>query len=390
MKSVFAFTTTNTFQLIVAAATICRLFEDNNQDYSFAASDIEFDLTDAQDVYDLVCDDVEVFVVVQDGDTAKFFGTFQQEGADYDPETEIYTITALHISKKIFAGLQVPYPYGEYPASMDIALNQLRAMTGCDIVADAGFFSPLTSDLLPPPKPSTQYLVSDFLVDLAKYHKAIVHVADELSSAGKYQIVFESKVLTELVVSHGYDPLIASYKEDNRNPQFDNIVFPCYVKIATLDLNAVPYPAYAFYSRDGVKLLLSGPSEIAPYVIDGVTMQFIKPGDNVALPDNAIDLRVPSGVYGSTMISALPFSSVPTFVLAGIPSVWVGENPQYYCDRNYYRLIHSFTEITVQYSDTIPVNPAETIVVRGMNLPIAEVDDDLVDVSTTIVGRLYQ
>jgi hypothetical protein len=134
MKTVIAYTTTETFQLLVSAATIARVFEDNDQDYTFAASDISFDLTDAQEVYDLVLAGVEVFIEIKDGDDSKFYGTLQQEGAEYDPETEIYTITAVHISKKIFDALSiVPYPYGEFPATMDFDINQLQAMTGCEI-----------------------------------------------------------------------------------------------------------------------------------------------------------------------------------------------------------------------------------------------------------------
>jgi hypothetical protein len=402
MKSVLAFSTTQTFQLSVAAATVRRLYEDSDQDYSFASSDIQFDLTDAKNVYDLVCADQEVFIVIMDGNDEKFRGTLQHEGATYDPETEIYSINALHISKKIFAGLEIPYPFGEFPATMNFDLNQLRNMTGCDIAIDAQTFAPfvLEGNPLPAKALSTQYQIRDFLIDLAKYHRAIIHVADALTPGGQNQIMFDSKKAMGSVIHQGYDDLIAAYKEDSRNAQFDGVLFPCYLRMIYNGGGSYSYDktaiSFATYTRSGITMQCSFAREDTLAIRTGlqdarsdVTLQFLMKGNAVTLPDNCLDLRVPKGTYGETFPGVFPFVSLPTFIWSVDSNAWQGESPDQYCEREYGLLMHPFKEITVQYSDTLPVNPAETIVVRGMNLPMAEVDDDLVDESTTIVGRLY-
>jgi hypothetical protein len=339
MKTVIAYATTETFQLLVSAATIARVFEDNDQDYTFAASDISFDLTDAQEVYDLVLAGVEVFIEIKDGDDSKFYGTLQQEGAEYDPETEIYTITAVHISKKIFDALSiVPYPYGEFPATMDFDINQLQAMTGCDIVVDAQVFSPyvIQGSALPVSTPSTQYFVRDFLIDMAKHHRAIVHVADELSSNGKYQIVFESETIKEAIVNSGYDSLIAVYKEDSRNPQFDCVIFPCFLRyIYTGDYGwDWTKNCYVLYTRTGITLMNGFAEEDTLGMRFGlrsmesdIALQFLRAGDAVTVPNNCLDLRVPAGAYGSAFPAAFPFKSIPTFVFLDNSSTWQGESP---------------------------------------------------------------
>lgn len=401
MTSIIAYTTTESFQLLVSAATICRVYEDDDQDYTFAASDIQFDLTDAEDVYDLVLAGVEVFIEIQDDDGSKFYGTLQQEGAEYDPETEIYTITALHISKKIFTALStVPYPYGELPATMNFDINQLQAMTGCDIVVDPQAFAPfvIEGSALPATVPSTQYFVRDFLLDLAKHHRAIIHVADELSSDGKYQIVYTSEEVEEAVVHSGYDDLIAVYKEDSRGPQFDCVLFPCFLRYTYTGDNGWDWTkiCYALYTPTGITLMNGFLEEDTLGMQVGlrnmqsdVTLQFLLPGDAVTVPDNCLDLRVPPGAYGDTFPATFPFGSIPTFVFNDNSSSWVGESPDDHCQRLYARQMLSFTEVTTQFSDEIPANPGESIIIRGTTLPIAEVDDDLVNVSSTIVGRRY-
>ena len=391
MKTVLAYTTTQTFQLKVDAATIKRLYEDSNTDYTFASSDVEFNLTDAQDVYDLVTTGEEVFIVVKDGDITKFYGTFQEEGAAYDPETEVYTITALHISKKIFNELATVFLPSGYPTSMSLGIARLfKVWTQfSEFVVDENVY-PLNVYIPVESSVSTtvKYSMRDWVIDLAKHHKAIVHVGDDLTTEGRSQIFFESKVIAESIVHHGYDNLIASYKEDSRNPQFEGVVFPCYVNIISALGTLLPHSAYAFYSRDGVKLLLCDTVEIAPYTVGGISLQHIKVGDDVTVPDNYLDMRVPADVYGSTMPKALPYGYLPTFVCVPMQSTWWA-SPLNYCDTNFRRLVYPFMEITVGYSQMLPVNPAETLVVRGMNLPLAEVDDDIVDESTTVIGRLY-
>ena len=103
---------------------------------------------------------------------------------------------------------------------------------------------------------------------------------------------------------------------------------------------------------------------------------------------NVLDLRVPSGSYNGT---SFPFKSLPDFNFEFSNPDWYMSNVDFgnYCDQTFGSLVKPYKEIEVTYRETIDVNPLESKMVRGMNLQITEVEDDLMYDTTKITTRLF-
>ncbi len=373
MKSVLAYSKTHTFQLFVKEAKVTRRYEE--KDYDFVASDLQLDLTDGKELYDLVNAGEEIFIAIKDGDVTKFYGTIQFEGSGYNPETEIYSFTALHISKKVFGllkdALHNTQWYSDIEIIQDVSLEFVRFNMA---LYDAGF-APYAND--------QKYTMRDRLIDIAKQYRFVMGVLDDLSAIGKYQLTFQKKADLKSIVHTGYDELISEYNEEDCNAEYEYVLFPCRINEA-----GEIFSAYAIHSLKETKVIVTSSDNFEPRDYHGVRMEFIKVGDKLNIPDNCLDLRVPSEVYGDVVKEKHPFIDLPMFTFIFLTDEWT-ETPEAYCLREFQTAISPYKEITTLFSEMLPVNPCETINIVGGNSTIHEIEDDHVNETTKTISRKY-
>lgn len=370
------------------------------QNYQFTASDISLKCLDAQDLFDAVKSGDNVYFCTQNGDgTNRFFGIIQSEGSNYDPSKREYDFTVLHTAKSIFNAASMKMesqPLGISHSDDDLK-NILSAfdyigpgcLSGVGICAvilhsddfefankiianDAGEKNVYFNFL----KNNSSYSMRDHWIDLAKHYRCVLCVDNDISNASLY--VIPRRVILKL--NSGYDDLIADYKEDLKNPDYQTVIFPA-------KLNG----DFVFIAYSGSQFS----AQANPF------------SDST---QNVLDLRVPSGVYPSDMpynnyygylsnrlsrnilisdpMTGFPFGSIPNFTF-NLDGTWSGESPDVYCLRVFGDAVLPYSELTVLYRELMPVNPLEDLIVRGDIARIMIVEDDLAKETSKITARRY-
>jgi hypothetical protein len=392
---------------------LVRQYEDT--EYVFLTGDLSLELIDADDLYADVKHGEEVFIDIKKDGVGKFLGTFQQDGANYDPEKETHSFTAIHIAKKIFDAAKNQY----FPAQLFqgthnfdyVQDNSLLQGGLCDVRLvkanlenareSSHFMSPYTyQGNTPPPntafqdflKNNPKYLLHDYWIDFFKHFRAIAFIEDDLSPHGKPVLNVQSRYAVGQTVNSAYDQFIAEYKENICLPQYKNVLFPC---LATA--TGAPYPtcALGYYSLDrGAHEILTTlgmvpfPSQNNAPVGTVYIRSYAKEGDKIVIPDNCLDLR--AKIYGDTWKKFDVWASLPTFKFnLDAADSFAGESPLQFCERNFSTAISSYDEREVLYSQTLPVNPYELLPIRGELTRIWKIEDDLMNETTKITGRVF-
>lgn len=373
MISVCAFTETKVFPVRPQKLTITRRYEDS--DYAFVASDLQFDCDDAADLYDAVIAGDDVTLVVYRDLTQKFLGTFQAEATSYDADKDTYSFTVLHIIKKIF----------------DQAKNQME-WDGVKNILNPFMFDLVQMDYLPSPlgvqirldpnnfafaqkswdsnqsyafgeflKANQNYSFRDHWIDFAKHYRCIMYADDVFDAVSGLPVLNVVPRLSISKLTIGHDDLIADYKETENGPQYDAVIFP----LKAGDQN------YIYVARKGGAGMMT--------VLDQAI-------------DNALDLRVPPDMYAD---GVFPFSSIPNFgdlsLLSSNPNWFMNSvGLGMYCNNNFGSLLKPYKEIEVLYREPVNVNPLESIAVKGGNIQINEIEDDLMNETTKVTGRLFE
>jgi hypothetical protein len=468
MIQLSTYSKTCTFALQPKALTLTRRYEEDQ--YAFVAGDVKIDAMDAEELYQAIKDGDEVSLIIKDtpsvGDPiCKFRGTFQSDGSGYDPETEQYTFTVLHHSKKIFEKAKdiletTPNGITYYSKGVNVCTlvlgnflgtissqERMRALTGSkndwcirsdqpanpiwfitgddpkldanwtpipsaaipqfDLVVNNSLHTDMSSSWFPCKvlldktqiefantkaivdsayfefiHKNQDYSLRDYWLDFSKHYRLVLFIPEELDAVTGLPILnVVSRAVLAKTVHTGYDDLIASYSEEVKSPQYNAVIFPFKVMQGSF----VNYNYGEF--RDGV---------LFSYPFPGFASQ--------VNTENALDLRVPAGMYKTSksdiekvvvdIISHdpnyFPLKSIPTFKMVtdqnGVSSI---PDLDEYLQRVIAPLASPYTEATILYSQRLPVNPCETIVVRGVNIPIAEIEDDLVNETTKIIGRIF-
>lgn len=399
MITMSIYSKTRTFLLEPQEFKLTRRYEEDN--HVFVAGDIKIDAVDAQDIYDAVTSGDEVSIVVHDvpavgSPVCKFRGMFQSEGSAYDPETENYSLQALHISKKVFeaakneleispCGINTAGVYlkAAIPAFDFVQNNELHTLRGiynptpfyypCSITLNKNQISNANTkgkendfyyDFL---QMKMDYSLRDYWLDYAKHYRVVLFVQNDLDANGIPVLNVVSRASLATILHIGYDDLIAGYSEDVKSPQYKTVIFPYKYMLGTSTHYVI-----GVYSASGL-LPYDFPYSLPPEI------------------DNALDLRVPSGIYDMTG-TEFPFSSIPTFraqIIAGVFE-YIGERPDQYAARVFDPLVLPYKEITVLYSQFLPVNPCEKISVKGKNVLIAEIEDDFMNETTQVIGSVYE
>jgi hypothetical protein len=382
--TVTAFTPTKIFPVKPQKLTIIRKYEDS--EYAFTAGDLSFDCSDAEDLYDEVTSGEAVTLVVVRNGVTRFRGTFQSEGTSYDPDKDTYSFAALHAVKKVFDLAKARTEYDLFkniytqiatptnaPVFDVVKEDDLHNSGICAVKLDPTNFA--YADLYRlnalPSKPPTDiyqygnfmkanqsYTTRDYWIDFCKHYRCVVYLDNDLDEGGNYVL----HVVPRIAISKlnpADDNLICGYNEQQNNPQYDAVIFPFFS-------NGVP--CYGKYSASGAEVFSAAPQ--------------IDSGENV------LDLRVPSGAYDG---GKFPFKSLPDFNLSLSNPNWFMSSMtfKWYCDQNFGSLVKPYKAIDVTYREIIDLNPIESKVVRGVNIPIIEVEDDLMNETTKITGRLF-
>jgi hypothetical protein len=403
MIAIATYSDLRTFQLKPRSLKLTRRYEEN--EYALVAGDIDISAVDAADIYAAVTSGEEVSIVINDvpasgPEICKFRGTIQSEGADYDPEKEEYSFTALHVAKKIFDAAKQPLIDAQKYALDLVLSNYLHNGQICAVNLTPSDFEFASND----PgyngnnNPSDSgyasygfivnnpdYTVRDYWFDFAKHYRAILSVSNDLDDSSKLnRLDVLSRQILPNIIRSGYDEAIASYKETSKNPQYDCVLFPCRVKIGS-----EYYNCYAFYTSSGVSMDVIGKVRRIESRLDNhFSLRGVQSGIKVTVPDNCLDLRVPSGMYGDSYPAVFPFQSIPFFQFS-LGYEAINEPIEDYCKRHFYRLVSPYMELEVLYSNLLNVNPFETIVVRGRNALMMEIEDDLADETSKITGRVF-
>lgn len=387
------------YPMKIKAARLLRRYED--KEYSFLAGDLKLDCVDAGNLYRDVNAGVQVSVAVKEGATTRFRGTVMRDGTGFDPESEVHSFPVIHQSKRIFEAAKAqlelnPSQTKDGTFAFDYVSNSyLRAFLICTVQLNRTDFEFAASGLGSGRdhywaflQEHTGYTTRDFWVDFAKHYRALLSVSDDPVPVLR---VIPRRALTS-VVHVGYDPLIAEYHEEMRDAQFQRVLFPA--KVAIYDAagsQSLTLNCYVTYSPAGVVIDMIGslPFGITARQFPSATVNLRAVGGAVTVPDETLDLRVPNGMYGEVYPEKLPLDSVPLFKFMASSLTWSGESPLGYCGRHFASVVREFLEVNVLYSLPLPVRPQEQISVRGSNALIVEVEDDLVDETTRIIGRLF-
>lgn len=376
--SLSAFTPTKIFAVKPSKLSLVREYE--YPEYAFMASDVSLDCNDAGDLYDTITSGEEVTLVASMGGISKFRGTFQSQGTSYDADKDTYTLSAVHAIKKVFdlaknkkesdllIGLTNP---SQSPIFDEVLTDHLHESGICSVKLDPlnfAFANKLVGDnLIKPSDPvdvyakflqaNQTYTTRDYWIDFCKHYRCVIYLDNDLDESGNYVLHVVPR-LAMAKINGADDDLICGYNEVQNDPQYDAVIIPLYSN---------GNPCFVRYDADGAELLSAPPD-----TVEG----------------NVLDLRVPSGSYNGTKF---PFKSLPSFNLSFSNPNWYMSSVGFgnYCDQTFGSLVKPYKEIEVTYRETIDVNPLESKMVRGMNLQITEVEDDLMYETTKITTRLF-
>ncbi|MEW6060355.1 MAG: hypothetical protein AB1600_00300 [Bacteroidota bacterium] len=372
MISISGFTKERVFIVRPKELKLTRRYEE--EQYAFVAGDVKLQCVDAQELYAAVTAGEEVSFVAFRDQTCIFRGTFQAEGTSFDPEKMEYSFTVVHVAKKIFEklkSLKLPtdssfrHSYG----SSDHEWN------GYELDVLFVFAQQLSHE---------NYFGRNFWIDLAKHVRGVLNVDNNLVS-GFQGLELLSRKKIGSILHIGYDDLIADYKEEHKNPDYAAVFFP-----AQFIINQLPAHGFVRYTESGLYLLLNRFSKFfdpgIEYGFGDVLFKVHDIGAELDLSDN-LDLRVPSSLFDNKFPAELPSKYVPMFKFSN-PS-WIGISPIEYCERHFYSAVNPYKEVDVLYRELLPVNPLEKIAVQGVNVQITEIEDDLVNETTKIIGRKF-
>jgi hypothetical protein len=414
-----AFTDTKIFMVQPRELKLTRKYED--AEYAFVASDIQLTCIDAQDLYDAVNASEDVSFVVYRDQLPCFRGKFQAEGTKYDPEKEEYTFTVLHIVKSIFDGakdrLEINPGGKTYSSDSELRAalgafdsvteNSLHGSGICNVrlnPADfefanaAGKWNDAYFDFL---QDNKNYTLRQYWIDFAQHYRSVMYADDDLDADGSSILhVMPRRKIQPLHT--GYDDLIADYSEERKNPDYEAVIFP--FKLLVL----LPTGEYV----GGNPVYKYAPSYCYGEYRNGKVTPWAYPiAADRANTEGAIDLRVPGAMYKTSADAAkadldalysstdsfkdlafFPFKSVPCFsgqLGTGRIMTWNTETPDDYAKRTFAGSVLPYKEVTILYSDPVEAYPLEEIAVRGTIIKIQEVEDDLMNDTTKVVGRLY-
>jgi hypothetical protein len=400
--SISTYSDTAIFAAKVKSIELTRAYEED--EYAFIASDVKLDMLEASELYRSVLAGTTVYLAVaitKDGTTTRRFrGIFQADGAEYDPETEVYSLNAVHIVKSLFntakARLETS-PDGITYSTDDglkaalsafdlVATNTLHGRGICSVVLNPSDFEFANTtgkkndkyfDFL---KENESYSLRDFWLDFAKHYRALLFVSDDYDSSGMPVLKVVPRLKYADVLHTGYDDLIASYKETDRDAQYASVIISYKVKQGSY----VSY-YYGEYRSDGLH----------PYVYPT--------GAASVNTEDALDLRVPDGMWAKsddelnavTRVVAkdpdyYPFDSIPVFSMVTVNGRTSISGLTEYCSKHFDRFVKPFKEVEVLYHDLVPaLNPFELLSIRGSNALMMSITDEYVDETTKVVGRVF-
>jgi len=398
MIYVSAFTKDKIFPVQPKDLKLTRRYEE--EEYSFVASDIKLECTDAKDIHDAVTAGEEVkFTAFQD-DECKFRGIFTNEGAGFNPETEIYPFSVVHQSKQLFtAAKEIKLDDGngnkKIQAFDSIAGDDdLRQGNLCNIAlirndlefwqsgSDDGVFGKFLTD-------NPNYSLRDFWIDFAKHYRCILFCDNNLIEGLPTLHCVPRRLYTKLHI--GYDDLIADYNEENHDAQYIGVFIPCYLQLVAVG-NVKTYPAFLDYTADGVTVRIASNGGGDFVLPPNIRIDNIATGSTIELQNGYLDLRCPSGLYSNVNDNHPLKGSIPRFQYYQSPggNYWITENPLEYAQRLFYTAVHPYKDVSASYSELLAVNPHENISVNGNNVLIHEIEDDLMNEATKIIGKAFQ
>ncbi len=383
MKSILAYGVSGTYPLQVKEATLKRRYEEG--EYAFIAADLKLECADAQNLYDTVVTGEVVSAVVKDGDMPRFRGTIQSDGAAYDPEHEFWSFSAVHRAKAIFETLKQrrewrPGEDNRVYSFDDLSTFALRGDWFCNMETNESAFEFLGKMRWAEPylnylKNNPDYSTRDYLIDIAKHVRGVLHVDD-----GIPPVVRLTPRQSAAASIGSFDDLIAEYSEEQQDAEFNAVFFPCMINGLV---------SFALYSHDDVEIYIP---DYYRTPLDRLsiwrTVHFLSVGQSFNLPDRTLDLRVPRGAYSDGMPDYFPFPclSVPNF--RAETYYWLQETPLEYCERHFKHLTGRSRKLNVLYRNPVTADPTQRITVRSKTAVISEVEDDLVNETTRIIGRV--
>ena len=384
-----------------------------------------------------------IYISIETDGIDKFLGTFQADGASYDPEKDTYKFKAIHIAKKLFddaknllplwpvqgGSVVVSQPGRRLTSTNPTVIhnfdyvqdNNLLQGTLCDVLLDKSKFE-LAQETVQPKvwysgdKPidhfnnfltsNDSYKLRDYWLDFAKWFKAVMFVSDSLSSNGLPILTCVPRRALEQSVVTGYDDFIAEYNEQYCNPVNMYALFPCQVQIGQDIFNA-----FALYCEKYIELLIwtrdidpNGFYKTAPgsrgsssrtVPVTPVEFSFFSKKNNyptsITVPDSCVDLRVPQKLWSDDFNNEFCLqNSLPLFQCDSLQGSWLVENPFDYAERQYKGIVHPYKEITITYSILLPITPLQQLAVRGVNMQVWKIEDDIVNETSKVTGRIYQ
>ncbi len=405
-----------------------RRYED--KEYSFVASDISLECEvdadhQADAVYGYLQQGENISFVFQRDGVDKFRGTFISEGAKYDPEKVTYTFPIVHVIKNIFGAMASTLParfrgLGYFNFGFSMLNDFFTQSDDFNVILDHDAFEFVQQDskndwndrfsktnvfenFL---NENVQYTTADWWKDIAKHYRAIFYADDSLGAGYKPNLhLVPRDSIKKVHLNTDWKKFFAGYSEELKNPDYDAVYFPCYL-VTNLDESTGQsgngyYSANATFTRNGVLFEARFEGDRGYVQSYFSTMNFkihlrdSEHNTEIKLPENTLDLRAPSGVYPKTLPDMIwfnhPFITLPVFTFDVATNDWVGESPLEYCNRLFKYSIYPYQEVQVLYSEQLPVNPYENIILpNGNEAKIFEIEDDDVVETTKITGRILQ
>ncbi|MBP8975111.1 MAG: hypothetical protein KBG83_00185 [Bacteroidetes bacterium] len=378
-------------------------------EFVYVASDLKLELLNAGELYADVCSGKEIYISVSIDDTAIFAGTLQHQDAHYDPETEEYTITAVHISKK---WIEEAKTWQVMPGNMKVNKPtstgyeyRFDSLTGQNLFHLVGFNFSNCNIYLPAHiensldegTDSREYLefecgdynLRQHWIDFSKHYNLLMSFWNNY--LGECRLEFIQREALSSTIHRGCDSFLTDYKETFSDPQYASIIFPAYTLVVinmnnrdyTFDLNY-----YCLF--DGNKITLYTFHRHPFNLYDYVYMQpeMIDLSEFLEAPENCLDLRAPLEVYRKAFQNRIvPFRSIPQF--KNVTDQYLPETHFNYAQRRYGRYIRPYKQVEANYSELIVCNPYEQMAINGNNMIISEIEYDLKNEETKITGKQY-
>ncbi len=346
------------------AAQIKLLRRYEEKEYAFVASDLKLELVNALEIYNRLTSGEEITVLVKKEETIFFRGYLQREGTSWNPEKQIFSITAIHIGKKIFQILEQQKYYAHvYNPDYSLELN-FQEWVNFNV-------GTIGIDL-------EKYTMRQRIIDFAKYSNSVGYVKNNLSPFSYLSPVVAIEKRGGQTITAD-DSMLFQYEEEQQNANYNAVLFPANIVVET-EL----FPTLLFYHNNNINAcILQQDEEIFKKI--GVPYTIVQLNDEIIIPENTLDMRVPADAYTKTHTFA--FTTRPV-IFHYKNNQWVN-NPLNYAQQNYGAFVNPYRKLTLGFRQIIQAQPCQKLVAMGLNLYITEIEDDLVNQTSTVKGNLF-